>query len=511
MLSWEAIRAYDFRGAARRLRQTPSRIRAGRAWRWSCVVVAGLVGGWLGLALAGQVVTPIGPADVTLSLSPQWRGETVVNVAPLGQLAFDTHSAPLRLEATISDIRLSAAQEMFADPDAINRMAAGIGSDLREGVIALVVRSVLAAALGAAVMGLLLFRSVWRALAGSGVCLAVLAGSGAAAGYTFNPSAIAEPRYTGLIAGAPQVVGSAEEVVGRFNEYQEQLAGLVGNVAMIYEATSGLPVYEEDESVIRVLHVSDIQLNPASWSIIRTLREQYAVDFIVDSGDLTDRGSAAEDVFADEIGGLDVPYVWVRGQHDSMGTQRAVAAQPNAVVLDGEVREVGGLTLYGAGDPRYTPDATRLNPTAAGVAALGEEQAAEVAGGREEVDLALLHTRTQAAAFDGVVPLVLTGGDHLRSTRLTEQGTRFLGQGSTGGAGLRGLDHGQGRPTPYQASVLYFDSETGRLQARDDIDLGGLGLTSAQVERHIEADPDRPVGEPEPDADEESEGGGGDR
>src|SRR5699024_1698287 len=116
------------------------------------------------------------------------------------------------------------------------------------------------------------------------------------------------------------------------------------NVAMIYEATSALPVYEEDESVLRVLHVSDIQLNPASWSIIDSLKEQYGVDLIVDSGDLTDRGSAAEDVFADEIGGLEIPYVWVRGQHDSMGTQQAVAAQPNTIVLDGDTggRKSGG-------------------------------------------------------------------------------------------------------------------------------------------------------------------------
>lgn len=513
MLSWEAIRGYDLRGALRRLRGTFDRLRSGRAWRWGCVVVAGLVGGWLGLALGGQVVTPIGPADVTMSLSPQWRGETVVDVAPLGQLAFDTHSAPIKLEARISNIRLSAAEEVFADPEAINRMAAGIGSDLRAGVIGLLVRAVLAAALGAAVVGLLLFRNVWRALASALVSLGVLVASGAVAANTFNPSAIAEPRYTGLIAGAPQVVGSAEEVVGRFSQYQEQLAGLVGNVAMIYEATSTLPVYEKDESVITVLHVSDIQLNPASWSIIRTLREQYGADMVVDSGDLTDRGSAAEDAFADEIGELDVPYVWVRGRHDSMGTQRAVAAQENAVVLDGEVQEVGGLTFYGSGDPRYVPDATRLNPDASEVAARGEEEAGEVVDSREDVDVVVMHTRTQAEAFDGVVPLVLTGDDHLRSTELTDLGTRFLVQGSTGGAGLRGLDHGPGRPTPYQASVLYFDAETGRLQARDDIDLGGIGLTSAQVERHIETDPQRPVGEPseEPEEEPAEEAGDGQR
>lgn len=505
------IRAYDLRGALDRTRELLGRVRAtlgrwrsGRPWRWSCVVVAGLLGGWLGLALGGQVVTPIGPADVTFSLSPQWHGETVVNVAPLGQLAFDTHAAPLRIEAAITDIRLSAAEEMFTDPEAIDRMAAGIGADLTDGVIALVLRSLIVAVLGAALMGFLLFRNARRALASALTTLVVLVASGGAAALTFNPSAIAEPRYTGLIAGAPQVVGSADDVVSRFSEYQEQLAGLVGNVAMIYEATSTLPVYDEDESVIRVLHVSDIQLNPASWSIIGTLREQYAVDVIVDSGDLTDRGSAAEDAFAEEIGKLDVPYVWVRGQHDSMGTQRAVAAQPNAVVLDDDVAEVGGLTFYGAGDPRFTPDATRLNPDAAGVAALGEEQAASIAGGDDDVDVAILHTRTQARPFDGVVPLALAGNEHSRSTELTDLGTRFLVQGSTGGAGLSGLEQGRGRPTPYQASVLYFDAETGRLQARDDIDLGGIGLTSAQVERHIEADPDRVVGEVPEDEDEGS-------
>ena len=469
--------------------------------------MAGLLGGWLGLALGGQVITPIGPADVTFSLSPQWHGETVVNVAPLGQLAFDTHAAPLRIEAAITEIRSSAAQEMFADPAAIDRMAGGIGADLTAGVTALIVRSLIVAALGAALMGLLVFRNVWRALASTLTSVLVLAAAGGVAAVTFNPSAIVQPRFTGLIGDAPQVVGSVDDVVGRFTEYQEQLAGLVGNVAMIYEATSSLPIYDEDESVIRVLHVSDIQLNPASWSIIGSLQEQYGVDVIVDSGDLTDRGSAAEDIFADEIGKLDVPYVWVRGRHDSMGTQRAVEAQENAVVLDGDVAEVGGLTFYGAGDPRYVPDATRLNPDEAGVTALGEEQAASIAGGNEDVDVAILHTRTQARPFDGVVPLVLAGNEHRRSTELTDLGTRFLIQGSTGGAGLSGLDHGEDRPTPYQASVLYFDAETGRLQARDDIDLGGIGLTSAQVERHIEEDPGRLVGEGSEEEDEEEETG----
>ena len=488
-----------------RERVAARRERLLRAWRVAAVVLAGLAGGWLGLALGGSALTPIGPADVSLSVSPSWRGETVVDVAPLGTLQFDTHTAPLRFEASITEIRLAAAEEMFSDPEAIDRMARGIGAKVRDGVIRLFAQSAAAAVLGAALVGLVLFRDWRRAALSAGTALAAFAGAGGLAAATFNPSAVAEPRYSGLLAGAPQVVGSAEAVVSRFEEYREQLAGLVGNVSRLYEVTSQLPVYEGDESTVRVLHVSDIHLNPAAWNVIASLQEQFQADVIVDSGDLTDRGSAAEDAFADEIAELEVPYVWIRGNHDSMGTQRAVERQPNAVVLDDSVAEVGGIVFYGAGDPRFTPDKTADNPDTEEVRRIGEAQAVGVSDADPPVDVAVLHDPVQADGFDGRVPLVLAGHGHRRWTELPESGTRFFVQGSTGGAGLRGLEGGAADPKPYEASVLYFDAETKRLQAWDDVTLGGLGLTSARIERHIEEDPDRPVAPPEPTAPEPGE------
>ncbi len=470
-----------------------ARIRRGRIWRAVTVAAAALVGAWLGLTLGGQVLTPIGPADVELRVIPSWPGETVVDVAPLGKLAFDTHAAPLRFEASISEIRLAAAEEMFQNPEAIDRIADDIGNDLRRGVIHLFAQAAVAAVLGAGLAALLVFRS-WRRAGWSALtALVTFAAAGGLTVATFNPGAIAEPRYTGLLAGAPQVVGSAENVVNRFSEYREQLAGLVGNVSQLYEATSTLPIYEEDDSTIRVLHVSDIHLNPASWNVIDSLREQFRVDLIVDSGDISDRGSAAEDGFVDEIADLEVPYVWVRGNHDSMGTQRAVEAQPNTIVLDGDIQEVGGIVFYGAGDPRFTPDKARDNPANEEVAALGVEQAASIEDADPPVDVAVLHDPLQGQAFSGEVPLVLSGHGHRRWTEMEDTGTRFIVQGSTGGAGLRGLDRGEDQPTPYEASVLYFDTATKRLQAWDNVTLGGLGLTSAQIERHIEDDPDRDI------------------
>ncbi len=77
---------------------------------------------------------------------------------------------------------------------------------------------------------------------------------------------------------------------------------------------------------------------------------------VVDTGDINDWGSQPEASFVDSISTLRVPYVYIRGNHDSATTAAAVARQPNAIVLDEQVATVGGLTIAGIGDPRFTPD-----------------------------------------------------------------------------------------------------------------------------------------------------------
>ncbi len=60
--------------------------------------------------------------------------------------------------------------------------------------------------------------------------------------------------------------------------------------------------------------------------------------------------------------------------------------------------------------------------------------------------------------------------------------TRLLVEGSSGGAGLRGLEKEE--PTPLTMSVLYFD-ETHALKAYDDIQLGGTGEQNVTMQRNL--------------------------
>lgn len=456
------------------------------------VLLVAAVGAWLGIFLSGSVRAQIGPVETAMSLRPTWHGETVVDASPLGTLTFHTHDAPLRLRITLENIDQERARAFLEDPRLADRLPELIENDLLDGVRSLVVRSLLCAGAGALIAVLMVYRRPRVALTGLLAASVALAGTGVTAALTFRPNSLVEPRYSGLVAAAPSLVGSAESIVTRFESYRSQLTKLVTNVSKLYDTVSTLPLYDADPKTIRVLHVSDIHINPIAWNVIRSLKDQFTVDMIVDTGDISDHGTSAENKFVAEIGRLGVPYVFVRGNHDSMTTQRAVERQKNAIVLDDETRTVAGLTIYGLGDPRFTPDrSVSVDSNPANLAQFARSHLRNVG----KADLVAVHDPDVARGFSGATPMILTGHTHERRTTMLPSGTRMLVQGSTGGAGLRALEHDQ--PTPVQASILYFDKETKRLQAWDDITLGGLGEQSVRIQRHVEPDPQRMIS-PEP-------------
>jgi predicted MPP superfamily phosphohydrolase len=494
---------------ASRWKETARRLGGGRAARVLAIVLAALAGVWLGLALGASLQTSVGPADIGMSLQPSWTGETVVDVRPLGTLHFDSHNGPVRLELSIEAVHPEVAQEILSNPRWADRLPETIENDLADGLRELIIRALVFATIAGLVTGLVVFRRISRAAWTAGGSLALVVVLAGTSVLTFNPRSISEPRYTGLLTGVPSLIGSAESIVTRFSEYRGQLAKLVTNVSQLYKAGSTLPIYTPDPDTIRVLYVSDLHINPVGWNVIRSLKDEFKIDLIIDTGDISDHGTGAENEYVKEIGSLGVPYVFVSGNLYSASSQRAVARQKNAIVLDGAAATVDGLRVYGIGDPRFTPDKSVqvAGDDSQALADLGRSHAERLmpperpraastsAPDKIPVDVVAVHDPTVGRALSGSVPLVLAGHVHRRSTELLPSGTRLMIQGSTGGAGLRGLEHDE--PTPLMASVLYFSKDTHRLQAWDDITVGGLGEQWIQAERHIEPEPGRTIS-PEP-------------
>ncbi|MEV0850622.1 metallophosphoesterase [Streptomyces sp. NPDC049954] len=462
----------------------------GVARRWgraAGLVAVVLCGAWLGLLVVGGVRAPVGPMDTRMTLRPSLTGGTKVDVSPLGALELRSHTAPVRLDVDVDRLDPVRARALVEHPERLSGLQGEVAEDVTRAALDLALRSGAAVVLGACVLGLAVYRRPRPALAAGGLALSLLLAAGGTAWATWNPKSVLEPKFSGLLSSAPSVVGNARSIVSEFDVYQKELARLVANVTKLYDATSTLPAYQPDPSTMRVLHVSDIHLNPASWHIVASLVEQYDIDVIIDSGDTMDHGSAAENGFLDPVEDLGAPYVWVRGNHDSATTQRYLAKLGNTHVLDdGRAVTVAGLRIAGIGDPQFTPDRS---------APAGGKEAEQAAGDRlasalrhqraagTPVDVAVAHDPNAARRTDGAVPLVLAGHLHHRESEVMEQGTRLRIEGSTGGSGLRAVEDGE--PDPVQASVLYLDRDTRHLQAWDEITLGGLGLSTAEVTRHL--------------------------
>jgi DNA repair exonuclease SbcCD nuclease subunit len=218
--------------------------------------------------------------------------------------------------------------------------------------------------------------------------------------------------------------------------------------------------------------------------------QNFDVDGVLDTGDITDWGSAPENRLIASVGDLGVPYVYIRGNHDSATTAAQIAEQPNTSVLDDSAVTVGGLVVVGARDPRFTPDKSTGDDDAPveDIAAAGEGLAEFIEALDDPPAIALVHDPRSAPPLDGAVPLVLAGHTHERDVSLLDDGTVLMVQGSTGGAGLRGLEGDY--PEPLTCTVLYLDADTGELRAFDEITLGGLGETQVTVQRKLPPEPE---------------------
>ena len=460
------------------------------------VLVVTLIGMGLGLAVGGSVRQDVGPFEARFALTPAVSGGTEVELPPLGSVHIASHAGPAHLTINLASLDTTRTLNLVTRPDGIAVASETAVGDVARGVSRLAWQALAVTMLGSMLLAALVFRSMRRVAICGGLAALVMAASLLTAAATFRRQAIAEPTYEGLLTNARNVVGDAQKIADRYDAYRDQLQRIVTNVSRLYTTITTLPIYAPQNDTIKVLHISDLHLNPAAWSVVHSVVTQFDVDVVIDTGDITDWGTEPEASYVSAIGLLGVPYVYVRGNHDSPFTQDAIRRQPNAVVLDNGVTDVGGLRIAGIGDPRFTPDKTASDQpddaVRAGLYLTGRELAATISGG-PPVDIAAVHDPAAADALAGTVPLVLAGHRHAREVRdmpvvgpSRVPATLLMVEGSTGGAGLRGLETEE--PTPLQMSVLYLGPDH-LVDAYDEISVGGTGLAEITLQRHIVEEP----------------------
>jgi predicted phosphodiesterase len=454
-------------------------------------VAAGALGAVLAVTLVAREDARIGPTSVRLSVRPALSGTSRLAVPPFGSVTAHTHKGPLQFRATLDDVDVAALNRALNEDDevggglrrrSLNAALAPLERDARHAARDFLLRVTAVGLLGG-LAGVLLFgrrdaRRLALAAAGGALATAVLLVPSVA---TYDVTAFRAPRYEGAVEYAPALVGDVRTGLDRLQTLRDEMARITTNLNRAYAAL-GRPVPLLDGATVRVLHVSDVHLNPAGFDLARQLADKFEVAAVVDTGDMGTWGLPPERSITRRVRDFDVPYLFVKGNHDNPAMVAAVAANHNAHVLHDSAATVQGVRFYGVADPVFSPGrGYRVDEFERLKERRSVDVATELDGQARRPDVLLVHDPALARYALGSVATVLDGHLHSFGTQVVN-GTRELRTGTVGGAGPDGLRAKQ--PVPYTAEVLYFDPGTHRPVAVDRITVAALD-SSFSVDREL--------------------------
>ncbi len=436
-----------------------------------------MIGAILALWLLPPTGSQLGPAKVELS-GTLGTGRTILQISPFGTISARTHASPLDVTASLEQVDIEALGSTVTTARGRERLQDEIESQM-PGVLARAVGiDVLAAAVVGGFLGAAVFRHRRRAAPiaalAAGVTTALLF---LATTQTYDQGRFDDARYTGSLGRARLVIETLTEHTETLDEARSRYEVAARRVSdlMVLLASPDLDPATETTAI---LHISDVHANPVGLEIAGELAREFDVAAVVDTGDLAasflDTGEISslagplDRLLVEGIEDLEVPYVFVAGNHDSPRLIDAVAGAGNATVLDRDTAQVAGIEILGWGDPTYSTVPTPESVKAEERLEFTDNVAADVEA--EDPDILAVHDAALAGDSAGLVPLVISGHIHRRETT-EEDGTRFLAVGSTGATGIKSLT--VEADLLYEAEVLYFDGD--RLVAVDYLTLKGLG------------------------------------
>jgi len=417
------------------------------------------------VTLFGDMDFNIKGLELRLSLEISDRGLTEINIPPVGIVSANTHPIPMKLGVTLTNIDIDLLRQLIEDPIEQAELLEVVIQDARWSIGVFAARMLLIAALGGAFAMLLLHRRnifdyLKAALMGFAIIAVLLTGIF----YTYNINAFANPQYRGIVEAAPWMIEFVQEAFVRVDQLGDQLRIIADNLHELFEAVDTVKPVGEFADTIKVLHVSDIHNNPAAYDFIQEVAESFQVDLIIDSGDISDFGSPLEALLLERLNDFTIPYLFVAGNHDSPEIISAMEYIDNVVVINNEIVNVKGFNIMGLHDP-ISASSEVLAPPPMNVI-IEYIQKAEIILEQAYItpDIFVVHHPYIAEEFVNRIPVLLHGHRH-RVTVTSREESVIIDAGTTGAAGIRGLQ--SINEVPYSLVLLHFIREENELEVRN--------------------------------------------
>ena len=311
-----------------------------------------------------------------------------------------------------------------------------------------------------------------RQLGAATAAVLVVAGYGAA---SYKRNWLHRSRLTGTLAAAQLFPNQLSTYYNQHSKAYDVLGSVTGIQAALQNQIDNnkLP-----GTALRIMFISDIHL-AAVYPLISQYAANYQVNLIVNTGDETEFGTAAEmtPAFTSAIAAVtkNTPMLWLAGNHDSPAVQTVMASIPGVTVLGSKqkatdgysvtagVVQAFGLTIAGAPDPRvyggpgkYGSDDDKItNPLQR---KWMDSAVASIAKTDQQVDIFATHEPPAAADLRDALPdrIRQTNSGHTHAQNAAgdiQHGQSIdLVEGSTGAGGLDNIVRGAARP-PIEFSI----------------------------------------------------------
>lgn len=420
--------------------------------------------------------------ELHVETSLAYRGITQIEIPPLGLVRAHTHRPPLKLAIRLNNINLEQIQQTLTNnlirDEFAQKLEQNIRLEARRYVAGLIVMAGIAGLFAAL---LLHSTKLTDYIHGMLVSIAVVGLLLTATYKDFNANQFSNPEYEGVLKAAPWMIGIAEEAIAKIDTLSDRLQLVAENINVLYKQIDNLQPIQATEGNIKVLHVSDIHNNPAAIQFIRRMAELFDVNFIIDTGDISDFGTPLEGLLLERIRDLQVPYVFVAGNHDSPDIIYKLKELKGNIIVAENLVEISGLRIAGFHDPSsQTNQITSAPPKEE---AKYVEQIKEELKKLDPVDFIAVHSPYVAQPLAGLAPVLVFGHNHQFEVS-TLKGSVMVNAGTTGASGLGTLQEIERRPYSVMLLHFYKDETETRLLAVDSIQIDSL-TSEFSMQRHL--------------------------
>lgn len=456
---------------------------AKKMWHLLLPVFA-IAGAILFLNLFGHVEFRVEALQIKLSASMTDSGITRLSIPPVGEVKARTHRGPLAVEVALLNIDLPGLKKTLAETPEQKEILDRARIELTKVVKRFVIKALFMGILGGLFGAVILQRRRPREFIAAGIIgLATVAVLLASTYYTYDIKKFQNPQYDGMLKAAPWMIGLVQQSLDTVNTWGRQLRVVTDNLYGLFERLDTLEtIGPAGEGDMKVLHVSDIHNNPAAFDFIEQVTKTFGVNIIIDTGDISDFGTPIEAAAAERLRKLNVPYVFIPGNHETAAAIRDLQKIPNVTVLTGGIVNVKGLDIAGIADPAaFTGD----------VKSPDQKQLDEYREKLEEIidrsprkpPVVAVHNNRLAREFAGEVPVVLYGHDHSYKIDIVGK-TVLIDAGTTGAAGFGGLETRQ--EVPFSVVLVRFrqDGDRYRPVSADTIRVSNL-QSGFSLERRV--------------------------